>query len=76
MLGMADPAKHADCEETRGTADDDQLPTGNARKICGLLSVNATKRHVSYFIVRNKMPGFVIFCHTPNVTIPVIFFVR
>eukprot|EP00904_Undaria_pinnatifida_P012574 jgi/Undpi1/8447/HiC_scaffold_25.g10914.m1 len=28
---MADPAKHADCEERRGIADEKRLPTGSAR---------------------------------------------
>ena len=27
---MADPAMKADCEERRGAADDERLPTGNA----------------------------------------------
>ena len=59
---MADPGKHADCEERRGTADDERLSTGNAEK-SGALSVNVTFRDISYFIVRNEMSGFVIFCH-------------
>ena len=29
---MADPAEHADCEERRGTADDERRPAGNAEK--------------------------------------------
>ena len=48
---MAGPAKRADCEERRGTADHERLPTGNAENVCCVLSVHVSKRNISYFTV-------------------------